>query len=85
METLTDVWNLESTEEDIASDLLNIIAETALRGNRSAQNYLRKLWDNESWQSIKDKLLTEGSAWYVWYTDGVRRHWHNMQLGIHTP
>jgi hypothetical protein len=54
-----------------ASDELNWIIDHALNGNRKAINLLRKLWDNEEWESIKKKLAVEGSCWYVWYMDGV--------------
>ena len=77
--TLGDVWTLETPGEELATEDLSIIVSVALDGHSaSARNYLRKLWDNESWKSIKEKLLTEGSAWYVWWTDGVRQHATNM-------
>jgi len=47
----------------------------------SQRAYLRKLWDGESWQDIKRKLLTEGSVWYVWWMDGVRQHLSNLAGG----
>lgn len=77
-EAMSDVWTLETPSEEIASESLNLIADMAFDGNRKAQSYLRKLWDGESWQSIKRKLETEGSVWYVWYMDGVRQHLANM-------
>jgi len=77
--TLGDVWTLETPNEELAAENLNMIVSAALDGHSaSARNYLRKLWDNESWESIKKKLLTEGSAWYVWWMDGVRQHATNM-------
>lgn len=33
----------------------------------------------ERWQSVKTKLETEGSVWYVWWMDGVRQHIVNYQ------
>ena len=72
---MSDVWILESSQEQHASEDLNFIIEEALKFKGTSQRaYLRKLWDGESWQSIKKKVLTEGSAWYVWYMDGVRQH-----------
>lgn len=53
---------------------MQFIIDCAFNHSRKAINHLRKLWDNESWQSIKAKLETEGSAWYVWYMDGIRQH-----------
>jgi len=64
--------------EEVAAEALNVIVADALAGDRSAQNYLRKLWDNESWQGIKKKLETEGSVWYVWWMDGVRQQLSNI-------
>jgi hypothetical protein len=65
-----DVWKLETPNEDAYSDELNFIAERAISGDRKAQNFLSKLW-GEKWSSVKEKLETEGSVWYVWYMDGV--------------
>jgi hypothetical protein len=74
-----DVWTLETPNEELATEDLNMVVSAALDGHSaSARNYLRKLWDNESWESIKEKLLTEGSAWYVWWMDGVRQHAANL-------
>ena len=78
MEQLTDVWTLETTDEEYASDDLNQIIDMSLNHDRAAQNYLRKLWDGEKWDSIKSKLEVEGSCWYVWYMDGVRQHLINL-------
>jgi len=78
-ETLTDVWTLETPDEEMASNDLNCIIEQAFRFSGSRERaYLRKLWDNEPWHSIKLKLMTEGSCWYVWYMDGVRQHLANI-------
>jgi hypothetical protein len=89
-EPISDVWKLETNDEDWASDNLNCIIACALDedglqgkaftfGDRmNAIKYLRKLWDGESWESIKAKLQTEGSVWYVWYMDGVRTHLRNL-------
>jgi len=76
---MDNVWELETKEEKAASEYLGMIAECACAGNRKDQNYLRKLWDGESWQSIKEKLQSEGSIWYVWWMDGVRMHLKNRK------
>ena len=78
---LTDVWTLEEPCEEVASNDLSYLADLALSGRRRTQNYLRTLWDGESWESIKAKLETEGSLWYIWWMDGVRQHLYNMQRG----
>jgi len=74
-----DVWNLECNTEAIASDELNFLVSMAIEGNRKMQNYLRKLWDGEQWSSIKEKLNTEGSVWYVWYMDGVHKYMQEIK------
>jgi len=77
--TLTDVWTLETPSEEYASGDLNIIIDKSFRFSGSSERaYLRKLWDGESWKSIKAKLMVEGSCWYVWYMDGVRQHLMNI-------
>ena len=76
---LDTIWKLETPDEDFASDDLNMIIDEAMRFRGvSERTYLRRLWDGESWKSIKAKLMTEGSAWYVWYMDGVRQHLYNI-------
>jgi len=60
-----------------ARDDLNRIIELALTGKRKSQNYLKKLWNND-WQTIKERINTGGSAWYVWYMDGINQHLINM-------
>jgi len=78
--SLTDVWNLESREQEYASeDLRSIIRDAFTFGGGASRSYLRTLWDGERWPSIKKKLMTEGSTWYVWYMDGVNRHLFNMK------
>lgn len=78
-QVLTDVWKLETPDEELASEDLNIIIEQAFKfGGSSHRAYLRRLWDGEPWHSIKRKLITEGSTWYVWYMDGVRQHLYNL-------
>ena len=77
---LTDVWELESRMQKIAMQDLDIIIRDALTFKGAAsRSYLRKLWDGEPWPSIKRKLMTEGSVWYVWYMDGVNRHLYNIK------
>lgn len=77
MEQLTDVWELETPDEKAAEADLRDIVDAAFEGDTTAQEYLRLLWTNESWESIKAKLETESSAWYVWYMYGIRQHLKN--------
>jgi len=78
------VWQLESNKEKIASDDLNRYVALALPpyNDRHSKNYLRKIWEGESWESIKKKLETEGSTWYVWWMDGVHQHMTNHQKNV---
>lgn len=80
--------NRERKEVEAAYDDMDFLVDSALEQNdKGAQKYLRELWDNESWDSIKEKLQTEGSAWHVWYMDGVhalianRYNWKD-EMGI---
>lgn len=75
---MNNVIQLETDDEIVASDGLSAIVESAFLGRHSCQDYLKKLW-NENWLSIKEKLQTEGSVWYVWWMDGVRQHLENIR------
>ena len=76
---MTDVWVLENTSQECASTDLGFIIDQALTFQGvSERAYLRRLWYGEPWPKIKEKLLTEGSVWYVWYMDGVNQHLHNL-------
>ena len=69
----------QSEDEEFASEHLNSIIDKALKFSGTAErNYLKKLWEGESWQRIKSKLRTEGSVWYVWFMDRVRQHLQNI-------
>jgi len=70
-EPLTDVWQLESKNEEAASQMLGSIVTQAISGDEASQDYLTALWDGESWESILKKASAEGSTWYVWWMDGV--------------
>ena len=76
---MTDVWQLENEQQTDASEDLNIIAECAYSGNKEDQGYLKTLWPECNWQTIKKRLATEGSIWYVWWMDGVNQHILNTQ------
>ena len=80
METLTDVWKLETGDEEMASEDLNMVIDNAMKftGTRE-RNYLKGLWPECSWKTIRERLDTEGSVWYVFYMDGVRQHLINLQ------
>lgn len=67
-----DVWKLETKEQDLASDYINTTFEDAVNGSVSKRNWLKKLYGND-WETIKERMNTEGSVWYVWYMDGVNK------------
>lgn len=65
------VWELESNLQKQASEILDIdYVQPAMKGNKYSQRFLTRLW-KERWSSIKKKLETEGSVYYVWWMDGV--------------
>lgn len=70
---MSDVVQLETEDEEFASEVLSDIANKAIEGNTNQQQFLSFLWDGENWDSIKEKLMAEGSTWYVWWMDGVRK------------
>lgn len=77
---MADVWQLENDQQIAASEDLSIIAKGAVtKHHRIAQNYLKTLWPECSWKTIKERLVTEGSVWYVWWMDGVNQHILNTQ------
>jgi len=69
---MSDVIKLETPNEDVFSDILNVLCEQALNGNKKEQDFLEKHIFFEKWNTIQSKLETEGSTWYVWWMDGVR-------------
>lgn len=76
---LTSVWDLETRAHRQAEDDLTVISDGAIAGRRKQQNYLKKLWPECNWTTIKKRLQTEGSVWYVWWMDGVNQHLQNVR------
>jgi len=76
---MNDVWKLETQEQDMASDYINSLFDSALHGKVSARNLLKRLYDDD-WNTIKERMTTEGSVWYVWYMDGVNTLLRNMKF-----
>ena len=67
----SDVWQLETPLEELACNKINYLYEQAYKKRR-----LRKLLEEcfeDDWKTIKERFETEGSVWYVWYMDGVRK------------
>jgi len=72
-ETIGDVWSFETGTEEIACDIVNNLYLQGLkRGGTKERNILKDCFGDD-WQTIKERFETEGSVWYVWYMDGVRK------------
>ncbi len=66
---------LESADEEYYSFSLSTwINETIESDCEESKAAIRQLWDGEEWDSIVAKVNVEGSAWYVWWMDGVRTY-----------
>jgi len=72
VEEVGDVWDFETTEEDLYAELLNELCTKAIEGDIDLQRYLTGIFGG-NWESVKAKLLTEGSVWYVWWKDGLNK------------
>lgn len=67
----------ELTADDVtyyAKSLIEWISATIKSNDPQSVGAICSLWDGESWDSIKEKLLTEASVWHVWWMDGVRKY-----------
>ena len=70
---------LESEAEEFASNQLSaFILKMIDQPHEGGIKYIRDLWDGESWESIQEKVQTEGSVWYVWWMDGVRAYLEDL-------
>jgi len=67
-------------DQEAASEHLSIIVGSDIDGDEQSQNNLKELWPKCSWQTIKERLSTEGSIWYVFWIDGVGQHFINTVL-----
>ena len=77
---LESVIKLESTEEELAShDLRAMITRARESKDPEIILFLRRLWDDESWEFICQKIDVQGSTWYVWWMDGVRAFMRKTQ------
>ena len=67
------IIQLESAEQEDAGYILMQDIELAEKTkDPGAIAAIRALWDDEPWEEIVAKAHVEGSAWYVWWMDGVR-------------
>ena len=67
------VIRLENRLVEWGCDMVNAIydvARTNSKGSVSSRNFLKGLY-GDSWETIKERMETEGSVWYVWYIGGV--------------
>jgi len=67
-----DVWQLETLDEQFACDFMNWLYKQAISDGVGARNLVKKCY-GDSWNTIKERMNTEGSIWYVWYMDGVHQ------------
>ena len=77
---MDNVIKLETPDEDIFSEILNLIFYKALNGDKKFQMFLEKKIFSENWKSIQKKYKTEGSIWYVWWMDGVHTLMHERKI-----
>lgn len=64
-------------ESDIAyysNSLIEWVGKVLKEQDSEGIDAIRSLWDGESWASIQEKLMTEGSTWHVWWMDGLRKY-----------
>lgn len=79
LEPVGDVWNLATPDEDMASDDLNRIMDNAMEGDVEAKDYLVNIiWDGDDWETIIERAETDGSAWVVWWMDGIQVHLNEL-------
>jgi asparagine synthetase A len=76
IQPVTDVWIFETAEqEDYSHFLGEYIEETVASKDEEDMALIRSFWDDEyDWDTIVERASVEGSTWYVWWMDGVRRY-----------
>ena len=72
---------LSSAEVDDYSYMLSQDIQLAIdTKDKKLISAIRKLWDNEPWESIVEKFQTEGSVWVVWFEDGLRNYIESCEV-----
>jgi hypothetical protein len=67
-----DVWQLENNQQIAGAEYINELYRCAVEYHSAqARNLLKRIYTGDGWDTIKKKMETEGSVWYVWYMDGV--------------
>tara|TARA_B110000503_G_C6908416_1_gene313634 strand:+ start:283 stop:522 length:240 start_codon:yes stop_codon:yes gene_type:complete len=69
----SDVWKLESEDQEQACNTINYLYERARAGQVYPRNVLKRVF-GDNWDTIKERMETGGSCWYVWYMDGVNNY-----------
>lgn len=77
------IIQLESIDAEYYSFSLSTwINATIESQDKVSMAAISQLWDGEKWESIAAKAQVEGSTWYVWWMDGVRKY---MQIDRDNP
>ncbi|MGC9384205.1 MAG: hypothetical protein ACP5D6_06370 [Kosmotogaceae bacterium] len=71
-----EIWVLENSREIVACQWINQLYSWAKEGDEGAKETILMLYDDDDWETIQERMETEGSVWYVWYMDGVRKMIH---------
>lgn len=67
-------------EQDYCHFLGELIEEAKQSKDPEEIAFILNLWDNENdWATVQERAACEGSTWYVWWMDGVRKY---MQLEL---
>ena len=63
--------NIDSQFDGYSEVLSELINNVIISNDPEEIKNIRKLFNNESWESIVTKFNDEGSTWIVWWMDGV--------------
>ncbi len=66
----SDVWKLETPEDDFYCDLMKSLYSSAISGDKAARKFIQECF-KEDWKTIKEKMKVEESKMYAWYMNGV--------------
>ena len=74
---MDDVICLESELENFYCAIVSNFYTGALKAKGWKAHNMRKELEHifeSPWETIKERMETEGSVWYVWYMDGIRKY-----------
>jgi hypothetical protein len=63
--------SIDSQFDGYSEALSDHINDVIISNDQEEIKKIRKLFNNESWESIVLKFTDEGSTWIVWWMDGV--------------